>query len=160
MNKQEKAELLELEEMKDIEQDKADDNLADQIEDSEAYRNALSKEGGENYNQHDFLRDTMFSLQNPMKATYLSESEKGRPLFSVIFLADMVDVAKHYIDPLAKELGVDNKVANYFQHKIENVCDAGLSNKGFIQMMNSTKRILSERQRNKPGPMPEHLKKQ
>ena len=64
---------------------------------------------------------------------------------------DMVTISKHYIDPVCKNLELDpqinNKLANYFWNKRENVTASGMSNKGFAMMMNVTRKMDSTRTR-------------
>ncbi len=57
-----------------------------------------------------------------MRTTFLTESELGRPLFSVRFLTDLYSNAKHY--------NLD-RIMDYYWRKIQNITASGLSNKGF-----------------------------
>ena len=97
----------------------------------------------EKYNQHRFIAKSVFESPDVEKVSYLKQEELGRPLFNVRFLLDMEDIAKHYLDPLIKQhdLQMDNRISVYFRNKIDNICSSGLSNNGFIQTINVSKKI-------------------
>ncbi len=59
----------------------------------------------------------------------------------------MEDIIKYYLDDICDENNVDNKLADYFRKKIDNICSSGMSNEGFIQNINATKRVDITRKR-------------
>ncbi len=144
------AEMEMIQDIQDEQQeDMQDDNLLLSEEHQAAYTADMSPE--ERQNAHSFLHKAAFDNQDTVKTTYLSESELGRPLFNIRFLLDMEDISKFYIDPLVKELGLDeatdNKIAIYFLKKTYNVTDSGMSNKGFSMNLNVTRKMDSTRNR-------------
>lgn len=119
------------------------DNALSQYEVSQAYG---SPEPEEKHNQHTFLATSLY-FNEPEKVTFMSESELGVPLFNLRFLLDIEDIAKYYLDDTAKDLELRNKIADYFREKINNICSSGMSNKGFVQNLNVTKRMDTTRHR-------------
>ena len=106
----------------------------------------------EKHNPHSFLHKATFETSDTIKTTFLTEEELGRPLFSMRFLLDMEDIAKHYLDPLAKKYpGKDkemgNKISNYFFMKALNMSNSGMSNLGFAMNLNVTRRMDTTRKR-------------
>lgn len=106
----------------------------------------------EKNNPHVFLNKAAFETVNTVKTTFLTEEELGRPLFSMRFLLDMEDIAKHYLDPLGKKYpGKDkeqnNKISEYFLMKALNMSDSGMSNLGFAMNLNVTRRMDTTRKR-------------
>ena len=144
-----------LEEQEDAQEDLIDEQTENQTEASEIMRQALGEES-DKYGQHAFIRDSVFALANPIRTTFLHPEEKGKPLFSVLFLCDMTDLSYHYLKPIIVEMEnkhgitMENKIAKYFEAKVLNVCNAGMSNKGFIQNLNATRRISTEKRKFKP----------
>jgi hypothetical protein len=131
-----------LEEMQNLQKEEAEDQQDEQQLDQDAWKEAYGyPEPEEKHGSHEFISKSVFELPDVEKATFLNESELGRPLFNVRFLLDMEDISRYYIDPLAKVFMVENKIANYFREKIVNVCSSGLSNQGFIQNMNVTRKV-------------------
>ena len=127
----------------------------EESEDADEDRNIMNQEFTEGYgypepeekfNQHTFLTKSLDHYE-PEKVTYLNQYELGRPLFTVRFLLDLEDVCKHYLDKLCEELEVKNKIAQYFREKIINVSSSGMSNEGFVQNLNVTKKMDSTRHR-------------
>lgn len=119
----------------------------EQMDNQEEWREQYGvPEPEEKHNQHTFLAKSI-ELPDSEKVTFLHEQELGRPLFNVRFLLDLEDVAKHYLDQIATELGVNNRIAIYFRQKINNICSSGMSNKGFVQNLNATRRIDATRKR-------------
>ncbi len=146
MNQQEYQQQM-LEEMEDLQEEQALDQFDDQMQNQREWQEAYgSPEPEQQHNQHTFLANSL-DFQEPEKVTWLGESELGRPLFNVRFLLDIEDIAHYYLDEEAKKLGVKNEIAAYFREKIKNICDSGMSNKGFVQNLNVTRRMDSTRQR-------------
>lgn len=144
----------------DLMQEMMEDEQLDQLEEQEQDRfenlNQMQDAFGapepeEKINQHAFLNKAAFMSPDTVRTTFLSESELGRPLFSVRFLLDMHDISKHYIDNMAEELGFsknkDNKIAIYFWEKVQNITASGMSYKGFTMNLNVTKRMEATRRR-------------
>ena len=98
-------------------------------------------------NAHSFLHKAVFDQQETLKTTFLTEGELGRPDFSTRFLLSIKTVAEDLIDPLAKELGLENGIAHYFGEKVENITSSGLSNKGFSMNINVTRKMDATRKK-------------
>ncbi len=136
-----------MEEMRDLQEE----DTMDQLEDSEMNRQSWQEAYGvpepeEKVNQHTFLKESL-SFEDPEKVTFLDKFELGRPLFNLRFLLDIEDICKYYLDDLAKEYNQQNRISKYFREKIKNICDSGMSNEGFVQGLNVSKRIDVKRQR-------------
>jgi len=154
---QEEVEQEILQEMKEQQADDSAEGMFDQMEDTSAWQEAYgAPEPEEKINQHAFIFRSAFDNEDTIKTTFLTEGELGRPLFTVRFLMDMEDLARYYIDPVAKKIGLDpkkdNKIANYFWEKIQNITASGMSNKGFIQNLNVTRKMDMTRKRTKDIP--------
>ncbi len=143
--------------------------MLDQVEEEQALKNLEAEEerflqsqelqegygypqAEEKHNPHSFLHKATFEMPDTIKTTFLTEEELGRPLFSMRFLLDMEDIAKHYLDPLAKKYpGKDeemgNKISNYFFMKALNMSDSGMSNQGFAMNLNVTRKMDTVRKR-------------
>lgn len=140
------------EEIAQVMQDMETDRLQD-IEDDRLLTNQEFQEGfgpglpDEKHNAHTFLNKATFESPNTLKTTFLSEPELGRPDFSVRFLQSIKTVAEDLINPLAKELDLQNGIAHYFKEKIENITSSGMSNKGFSMNLNVTRRMDARRER-------------
>lgn len=136
-----------IEEMKDLQEedllDQTEDNMMNQQSWQEAYG---VPEPEERVNQHTFLKGSL-SFEDPEKVTYLNQYELGRPLFNIRFLLDIEDICKYYLDDLAKKYGEENRIADYFREKINNICASGMSHEGFVQNLNVSKKIEVKRQR-------------
>lgn len=150
MKSQQEFEQEMQEEMEDLTEEQQEDS----IEDSEISRREIQEaygypEAEPTFNQHTFLANSIKEKETE-KVTFLQVEELGRPLFSVRFMLDIEDIARHYLDEITLELGLDNKIAKYFREKINNVCSSGMSNKGFIQNMNVTRKMDTTRKRVKP----------
>jgi hypothetical protein len=144
---QEEFEQQMIQDMEDLKEDEMDDQLDDQMLAQEEWKEAYGvPEPEEKHNQHTFLARSL-DIPSSEKVTFLTESELGRPLFSIRFLLDIEDIAKYYLDDMAKSLGLVNEIAIYFREKITNVCNSGMSNKGFVQNLNVTKKMDATRQR-------------
>ena len=138
-------EIEEYQEEQKVEGEESDeDRLAAQQEFAEAYG---SPEPEEKQNQHSFLHKAAFSSPDTIRTTFLSETELGRPLFSVRFLLDMEDVSRHYLDGFAKECNGNNRIADYFLNKVQNITSSGMSNKGFAMNLNVTRKMDTTRTR-------------
>ena len=121
-----------------------EDRMMTQQELAEAYG---SPEPEEKQNQHSFLHKAAFLSGDTVRTTFLSESELGRPLFSVRFLLDMEDVSIHYLDGFAEKCEGTNRIAIYFRNKVLNITDSGMSNKGFAMNLNVTRKMDTTRTR-------------
>ena len=144
---QEQFEKQMMEEMEDLEADRMYDQQEEQIANTQELQEAYSSQGEEQqFNQHTFLANSL-GLEEVEKVTYLGESELGRPLFNMRFLLDIEDISKYYIDDLAAGFNIPNKIADYFRAKINNIGSSGMSNKGFIQNLNVTRKMDSTKNR-------------
>ncbi len=146
-----------MEEMELMQEDDEADRTLDGLELNDAYHDAYgAPEIKEGQNAHSFLHKAAFSSGDTTRTTFLSESELGRPLFSVRFMLDMEDIVLHHINPVILGLGLDprqhNKIANYFKDKSRNVTDSGMSNKGFSMNLNVTRKMDATRMRVKSEP--------
>lgn len=134
-------------EMEDIELDKLAEQQEQQMQNQSDYQEGYGiNDAEQSFNQHTFLANSI-EFDEPEKVTFLGESELGRPLFNVRFLLDIEDISKYYIDDMAKEYKCTNEIANYFRAKIANICSSGMSNKGFIQNLNVTRKMDSTKKR-------------
>lgn len=150
-----------MEEMKELEEEEAEENQENQFQTNQELQEAYGyPEPNESMNQHSFLHKAAFSSPDTVRTTFLYEGELGKGLFTVRFLMDMKDVAKHHLDKILHEVGLnpnmDNKIAHYFEEKIQNVTASGMSNKGFAMNLNVTKKMDALRRRMRE--MPENLK--
>ncbi len=146
MNKKERIQQMMLDEMENMQLDESQDQQDEQMLNQQEFQDGMGPEQEMPYNQHTFLANSL-DQENPEKVTFLSTSELGIPLFNMRFLQDIEDVCKHYLDGLCKKYGVENKIAEYFRAKIKNISDSGMSNQGFIQNMNVTKKVDMTRTR-------------
>jgi len=134
--------------MEDMELDRSEDIEDDRLLAGREWQEGdgpAEPEGREN--AHTFLNKAVFLEPNTLKTTFLTESELGRPDFSVRFLASIKTVAEDLIDPLVLELKLHNGIANYFGEKVENITASGLSNKGFAMNINVTRKMDARRER-------------
>lgn len=147
---QKEQELFEqemIEEMKDLENDEAQDSQDESMMNSQEFQEGYGvPEPEQQFNQHSFLANSL-NHENPEKVTFLTESELGRPLFNMRFLLDIEDITTYYLEDLFKKYGVRNRISIYFREKIKNIADSGMSNKGFIQRLNVTKNVEMTRKR-------------
>ena len=139
-------------ELEEFQQEQQEDSSEDMTEEQFLKNQELMEAYGapepeEKMNAHTFLHKASFGDIDTTRATFLSESELGRPLFSVRFMLKMEDVAKYYLDGMCKELKVPNKLAQYFNADIKNTTDSGLSNKGIALNLNVTRRMDATRKR-------------
>ncbi len=133
----------------DQKDDMADDRYDDMSDDQETRDTFGYPEQEERQNPHTFLHKATFGEGNTIKTTFLTQEELGRPLFNIRFLLDMEDIAKHYLKDLVKQLGTENKVADYFINKAYNVSDSGMSREGFTMGLNVTRRMDMTRRKEK-----------
>ncbi len=127
-------------------EDAVDENFMNQSEFPPGYG---TPEPEEHHNQHTFISKSL-GVENPEKVTFLQQGELGIPAFTIRFMQDMEDIAKYYLDPIIKKFGEEgsiNRCSDYFRQKIINVSDSGMSNQGFLQQMNITKRMDMQRTR-------------
>ena len=136
-----------MDDMEDFSEDQGMDGYEDHQLNQQEFQDAYgAPEPEERHNQHTFLA-TSLNRDDPEKVTWLSESELGRPLFNIRFLLDIEDICHYYLDGVCTELSQPNEIAKYFREKINNVCDSGMSNKGFVQNLNVTRRMDTKRER-------------
>ena len=139
-----------LEELEDQREDQMEDQAEDQADLSEEYREAYgSPEPDVKMTAEAYLWESSFRSPDTLRTTFLTEGELGRPLFTVRFILDMEDIAKFYIDPIAKDLGVPNKIAHYFWEKLQNITSSGMSNQGFSPLLSVTKKMDITRKKTK-----------
>ena len=149
MTPEEADELEELQE--DFQEDLQDDR---HLSDNEWQEDYGFPQEEEKHNAHTFLHRAV-EAQDPLRTTFLTTEELGRPIFTARFLLDIEDMAIHYINPLCKALGMNpqthNKLAIYFNEKTKNMTASGMSNKGFAMNLNVTRRMDATRKRLKGG---------
>lgn len=139
-------------ELKGLETDEAEETQEGQYLNQQEMQEAYGyPEPEEKQNQHAFLANSL-KEKNPEKVTFMTESELGTPLFNLRFLLDIEDICKYYLDDIVVELKlkdstISNKISAYFREKIVNISDSGMSNKGFVQNLNVTKKMESTRER-------------
>ncbi len=137
-----------LEKMEMQQQEQVEEGQEDTFLDNQQLMDAYgSPEQEEKQNQHSFLHKSAFSTIDSEKVTFLDEYELGRPVFNIRFLLDLEDISHYYLDEICKILDLRNEIAQYFRDKINNICDSGMSNRGFIQNMNVTKRMDTTKRR-------------
>lgn len=132
------------EEIEELEEE-AEDESEDNKEDSFEQNMELNEEYGdipkdEKVNSHVIINKVL-DKNDTIRTTFLTESELGRPLFSVRFLSDLHD------DALRLNLPI---LSNYYWEKIQNITNSGMSNKGFIMNLNVTQKKEQTRKRFKP----------
>jgi len=144
--------------MDDMDIDKVEDMEDDRMLAGEEWREGYGPpEPEEKQNAHTFLHKAVFNEPKTLKTTWLSESELGRPDFSVRFLLSIKTVAEDLINPICIELNENNEdpeldkmkngIAEYFSEKTENITASGLSNKGFSMNINVTRKMDAKRER-------------
>ena len=134
-------------ELKGLEFDDKEDTDEEQSLTNQEIQDAYGHpEPEERHNQHTFISNSLHQ-PNPEKVTFMTQSELGTPLFNMRFLLDIEDICKYYLDEIAKDLQVDNKIAEYFREKVKNISDSGMSNDGFLQKLNVTKKMEATRER-------------
>jgi hypothetical protein len=119
--------LEKLEEFQEEQEDEAEEDREEQMEDQMELTEEMQKMYGapeieETHSAHTLLNKAMFIQPDTIKSTFLTESELGRPLFSVRFMLDLHKSATHY------RL---NKLQQYYWNKVQNITSSGLSNRGF-----------------------------
>ena len=136
-----------LEALEEAEEDKMIEGEEDRIQRTQDIQEAYGyPTPDEKHNQHTFLSKAVES-DNTIRVTYLDKEELGRPLFSVRFLLDMEDVAKHYLDSIAEKLKGTNTISTYFLMKALNITDSGMSKEGFAMNLNVTKKMDTTRRK-------------
>lgn len=135
------------EEVDEMEQE-AEEDSEEREEDSTDLREELTEEYGspipeEKHNQWTTINKAL-GLQDTVRTTFLTESELGRPTFSVRFLMNMHDDALYALNNDLFIMGYEpkeaNLIANYFWDKLQNVTGSGMSNKGFTMNLNVTQK--------------------
>ncbi len=162
MNNKQLAELEEqyIEEMQDVQEDDLADTQEDGLTTQQAFMEAYgAPETEEKHNQYTFLSKAAFDSEDTIRTTNLADHELGRPLFNVRFLLDLHDIAQYYLNDLLKTVGKDpksqNRIANYFWEKIQNITASGMSKDGFSSKLIATKKIDIARSRiRNPNPPP------
>jgi hypothetical protein len=145
-----------LEQIKQDQEDDSSEAQEDSIVDQANYSGAYGESQAEqSLNPSSFLHKAAFESDNALRTTFLTETELGRPLFSVRFLLDLHNISNHYLNPIIsqmkkeKEVEIENKIANYFAEKIKNITGSGMSNEGFAMNLNVTKKVDSTRRRSR-----------
>ncbi len=145
-----------LEEIEMQQQEQTEDSQEDSFLENQQLMDAYgSPVPDEKHNQHSFLHKSAFDTLNTEKVTFLDEYELGRPVFNIRFLLDLEDISHYYLDEVCRVLGVSNEISKYFRDKINNICDSGMSNRGFAQNMNVTRRMDTTKKRIKVQPSTE-----
>ena len=124
----------EVEEFEEEDYDDKEDSLQDQQDLLEEYG---APELEEKHNPHTIISKAL-EKQDTVRTTFLTESELGRPLFSVRFLSDLHD------DALRHKL---HRISGYYWEKIQNITSSGMSNKGFVMNLNVTQKRDTTRKR-------------
>ena len=133
--------------IEDLDEEKTQDTQELQLMGQQEFAEGFAPEPEERMNAHTFLHKAVFDQQDTLKTTFLTEGELGRPDFSARFLLSIKTVAEDLIDPLARELGLENGIAHYFGEKVENITSSGLSNKGFSMNINVTRKMDATRKK-------------
>jgi len=136
----------ELEQIEEQQEELEEDNREDSFEDNQE----LQEEYGypqleEKHNAHAIIAKSLDKIDT-VRTTYLTESELGRPLFSVRFLSDLHDDAKRC------DL---ERLENYYWEKIQNITSSGMSNKGFVMNLNVTQKRDTTRRKTRELPQKE-----
>ena len=140
----------EIEMMEEIQAEQKEDDLEENFGINQEMMDVYgTPEPEEKVNQHVFIKKSVFDIADTEKVTFLHQGELGTGLFTVRFLLDMEDIAKFYIDDIAIKLETGNGISDYFRKKINNICDSGLSNDGFIQKLNVTRKMDTTRTRSR-----------
>jgi hypothetical protein len=125
------------EEVEDDEEETREDNFEAQQDLAEDYP---YPEQEEKHNSH-FIINKALEKQDTVRTTFLTESELGKPLFSVRFLADLHDDALRANSEVKELTGKQLRLEileNYYYEKIQNITSTGMSNKGFMMNLNVT----------------------
>lgn len=134
--------------MEDMELDRSEDLDDDKMLATQEWQEGYGPpEPEEKQNAHTFLHKAVFGHPNTLKTTFLTEGELGRPDFTTRFLLSIKIVAEDLIDPIAKDLEINNGISAYFGNKVENITASGLSNKGFSMNINVTRKMDARRER-------------
>lgn len=136
-----------LDEQEEESLDDSEQRFEDNLDIQEDYP---APEPEEKINQWSIL-DKAIKNKDTIKTTYLSEQELGRPLFSVRFYGTYRDLSRHYLDVELDQLDFDaeksNIIKDFFTHKIRNITDSGMSNKGFAMNLSVTHKRDNTRRR-------------
>ncbi len=158
--KQYTAEELEIiQEMQDEEaEDKAEDSMEDDVIGRGTFQDGLDFPTPDPiHNQHTFLDRATFGQDNTLKNTFLHPEEAGRPDFSVRFLLSITTASRQMLDELIialnkkfpKEKPLTNEIAEYFESKVNNITNSGMSMEGFAMKLNTTKTIDTTKRRSR-----------
>lgn len=116
----------------------------------------------EQMNPSAFLHRAAFDEEDTSKTTYLTQQELGKPLFSVRFLMELKNIAHFHLTPIMKEVGLnpekENRIANYFWDKVQNISNTGLSNEGFAMNLNVTRKMDMTRKKTNENLMQNQVK--
>lgn len=150
--KEEETQQVVDQELENLREDEGIEAQEEQFFNSKEFQEAYgAPEPEEQVNSAAFLHRAAFESPDTVKTTFLSVPELGRPIFTMRFLLDIHDVCKFYIDPLCKNLGLNveesNRLATYFQEKIRNFSDSGMSHEGFAMNLNVTRKVDATRKR-------------
>jgi len=142
----------ELDEIEDMQEDTMEDTQASNLELSEEMKEAYGyPEPEEKMNQHSFLHKAAFESPNTLKTTYLNSQECGRPDFPVRFLLSVKTVSEQMLDEITKEIGIPNIISRYFNEKVMNITNSGMSQEGFAMNLNVTRQINTTRKKIRSG---------
>lgn len=145
MDKEFEQDIAQEEQTEDATEDSMEDQYLNNLGLAEAYG---APEPEEKMNPSTFLHKAAFSKDiDVVRSTFLHPEELGKPLFTTRFMMKMEDISKYYLDDICKNLGVPNKIAQYFRADIINTAESGMSNKGFIANLNVTRRTDATKRR-------------
>ena len=117
-------------------EDEAEDDSEEMSEEAALLHQQMNEDYGapipdEKHNQHTFLHKAAYGSEDTVKTTFLTEQELGRPLFPVRFLMNLRDMASD------ENLSL---ISDYYTSKIKSITTSGMSNKGFVMILNVTQK--------------------
>lgn len=141
-----------LDEMEDLQEEQSEAMQENQAELSEEMKELYGTPNQEEkQNQHSFLHKATFENDNTIRTTYLNQNEIGRPDFSVRFLQSIKTISEQELDEITEKIGCLNIIAQYFDAKIKNITDSGMSNEGFAMKLNVTRNINTTKIKKRAG---------
>ena len=149
-NKDIEISLDELEEAEDEMDDDDEDAKEEAFEKNLELQEDYSAPEMEEKHNANLIINKALERPDTVRTTFLTESELGRPIFSVRFMSDLHDDALR--------LGLD-RIANYYYEKIQNVTSSGMSYKGFMMNLNVTQNKDQVRRRMREVPNTKEVKK-
>ena len=150
---EEPEEEMDEEELEELKEESEDDDAEYKedafIENMDLQEDYPIGEPEEKHTSH-FIINKALEKGDTIRTTFLTESELGRPIFSVRFYSDLHDDALR--------LGLD-RLADFYWQKIQNITSSGMSNKGFVMNLNVTQKRDMTRRRVKDNNLIQNQKK-